>query len=64
MVGKLKSVKFVAWAALFIAASLLIWFGKIDQSTWAETSKWSFIALVAGNGITKIARGFGPNGKQ
>ncbi len=62
--NKIVSVKFTAWVVLTVLSFVALWFDKIDKTSWCDLSKWAIVALIVGNGVTKVARAFGKNGNS
>jgi len=43
---------------LWITATGLLWFGKIDAPTWATVSEWTIIGYVAGRIGSKASEAY------
>lgn len=43
---------------LWITATALLWFGKIEPPTWATVSEWTIIGYVAGRIGSKASEAF------
>ena len=43
---------------LWITATGLLWFGKIDATTWSTVSEWTIIGYVAGRVGSKASEAY------
>jgi len=49
--------KLIAFGFVFLIASGMLWFGKLDGGQWQTTVTWVFAAFAAGNGLEHIGDG-------
>ena len=43
-----ESRKVAVFMVVWVAATTLLWFGKLDTMGWIDLTKWGFAALAAG----------------
>jgi hypothetical protein len=43
-----ESRKIMVFVPVFIVATVLLWFGRVEQDNWVDLTKWLFGFLAAG----------------
>jgi hypothetical protein len=54
-----ESRKVLVFVPVFVVATALLWFGRVDQANWVDLTKWSVMALFAGLTAEHFAGGKG-----
>lgn len=55
---KIGGRKIAVWGVSVLVSTVLLWFGKIENSMWTDLHIWTTMSLLAANALTHVAQAF------